>query len=87
MAFAVMLAVPKVEIRLKRMSRPKWNIPFSTPLGTAMRKMFAITHFSKRKLRTSERCSSSLSLNSSQRITAAATVRETSVGIATPATS
>ena len=87
MALAVMLAVPKVEMRLKRMSRPKWNIPFSTPLGMAMRKILRMTRFSKRNARMSERCSSSFSLKSSHTITTAATVRETSVGMATPATS
>ena len=48
-ALAAIDAVPSVLTRLLRISLPKWNMPFSRPLGTPMariRRMYAPSGFS-----------------------------------------
>ena len=85
-AFAAIAAVPNVAVRLDTRSFPIWNIPFSTPLGMPIFKIFPIT----------SRCGfiqpgvaihSGLSFReSSTTMTSADTIRAVSVASAAPST-
>ena len=86
MALAVMLAVPSVEIKLKSIILPSWNIPFSIPLGMPSETIFLRICFSTLNLNSSRIFKIYFLFSSSPKIRNAAIHLETSVGMATPST-
>ena len=86
MEFAAMEAVPKEDTRLSSRSLPSWNIPFSTPFGTPIQRIFRIMLQSGSGRNGLDICISFFCDKSRTIMTTAANAREISVGHATPAT-
>ena len=85
-ALAAMAAVPKPETRESKRILPSWNMLFSSPLGTPIYKMRLMSVASNFKENGRFRWTSCLGFSKSTIITTAATMRETNVGMAAPAT-